>query len=128
MFLEQPRDPGATYVVRNATNGSIIAEHAETAFTRAARNRGLLGRDHLPDGHALLIAPCTSIHTWFMRFPIDVIFTKRNGKVVKTRSAIAPWRLSIALGAYAVVELPVGSIARAGVKVGDRLEIESNKA
>ena len=126
MFLEDPRKESLTYTVRNAANGAIVARIAEAAFTRAARNRGLLGRDSLPPGHALLIAPCTSIHTWFMRFPIDVIFVKRDGRVVKTRAAVPPWRLVVALGAYAVVELPAGAIQQAGVSPQDRLELESN--
>jgi uncharacterized membrane protein (UPF0127 family) len=122
MFLEQPRETNITYTVRNTANGSIVAAFTEAAFSRASRNRGLLGRKSLPAGHALLIAPCTSIHTWFMRFPIDVIFVKRDGRVVKSRSAVPPWRIIIALGAYAVVELPAGAIAQSGVKVHDRLE------
>jgi uncharacterized protein len=126
MFLEQPRKTDTTYTVRNTANGSIVAAFTEGAFSRASRNRGLLGRHSLPPGHALLIAPCTSIHTWFMRFPIDVIFVKRDGRVVKSRSAVPPWRIIIALGAYAVVELPAGVIAQAGVKVHDRLELEPN--
>lgn len=126
MFLEQPRKTSATYTIRNTANGSIVAAFTEAAFSRASRNRGLLGRNNLPPGHALLIAPCTSIHTWFMRFPIDVIFVKRDGRVVKIRSAVPPWRFVVALGAYAVVELPTGAIAQAGVKVHDRLELEPN--
>jgi uncharacterized membrane protein (UPF0127 family) len=126
MFLEQPRKENLTYTVRNTATGAIVATVAEAAFTRATRNRGLLGRDALPPGHALLIAPCTSIHTWFMRFPIDVIFVRRDGRVVKTRAAVPPWRLVVALGAYAVVELPAGAIQQAGVSPQDRLELEPN--
>jgi hypothetical protein len=128
MFLEQPRTTNGTYTIRNRSNGSIVAAFAEAAFSREARNRGLLGRDGLPPGHALLIAPCTSIHTWFMRFPIDVIFVKRDGRVVKIRAAVPPWRFVIALGAYAVVELPAGAIAQAAVTLQDHLELEANGA
>lgn len=106
----------------------MIAEHTEAAFTRADRKRGLLGRDDLAPGHALLIAPCWSIHTWFMRFPIDAIFVTRNGTVVKAGRAIQPWRMVIAWGAYATVELPIGSIERSAVKVGDRLELRDSVA
>lgn len=128
MFLEQPHKTNVTSTIRNTSNGSIVAAVTETAFSRQSRNRGLLGRDSLPPGHALLIAPCTSIHTWFMRFAIDVIFVKRDGRVVKIRSAVPPWRFVIALGAYAVVELPAGAIAQAGVKLHDRLELEPDAA
>ena len=124
MFLEKGQDPldGA---LRNTSNARVVAATVELALTRAARRRGLLGRDRLDSGHAMVIAPCSSIHTWFMRFPIDVIFVTRDGRVVKTRSAMPAWRLAMALGAYAAIELPAGAIERSAVKVGDRLELES---
>jgi uncharacterized membrane protein (UPF0127 family) len=124
MFLERPRELGpGTLTLRNATNARVIATHTEAALTRGDRRRGLLGRDSLPPGHAMLIAPCTSVHTWFMRFTIDVIFVKRDGSVVKTCRAVRPWRMAMGWGAYATVELPVGSIEAADVKAGDQLEL-----
>lgn len=127
MFLEQPRELGsAPYMLANAADGRVIAEHTEPAFARADRRRGLLGRDHLAPGHAMLIAPCSSIHTWFMRFPIDAIFVTRDGLVVKLRGAIEPWRMVIAWGAYAVIEMPVGSIERSAINVNDRLELRGS--
>jgi uncharacterized membrane protein (UPF0127 family) len=124
MFLDQPRKlTSATVTLLNAANARVIAGHTEAAFTRGDRRRGLLGRDSLPPGHAMLIAPCSSVHTWFMRFTIDVIFVKRDGLVVKTCRAVPPWRLAMGWGAYATVELPVGSIEAGDVKVGDRLEL-----
>ena len=124
MFLEKGRGtPSTACALRNASNARIVAGTVELATTRAARRRGLLGRDGLAPGHALLIAPCSSIHTWFMQFPIDVMFARRDGVVVKTYAAIPAWRMAFAWGAYAVVEFPAGAIARAGVKPGDRLEL-----
>jgi uncharacterized protein len=123
MFLEKGRDIAGARVLRDAASGQVLAGTVELATTRAARRKGLLGRDALARDHALLIAPCYSIHTWFMRFPIDVIFVARDGRVVKTRSAIGPWRMAMALGAYAVVELAAGAIARSPIKTGDRLEL-----
>ena len=101
----------------------MVAGTVELAITRATRRRGLLGRDGLPSGHALLIAPCSSIHTWFMRFPIDVIFVTRDGLVLKTRAAIPAWKMAFGWAAYATVELPAGAVAQAGVAAGDRLEL-----
>jgi uncharacterized membrane protein (UPF0127 family) len=126
MFLEKGRPilPNRLGALRNTSNGHLIADAVELATTRAARRRGLLGRDRLDPGHALIIAPCSSIHTWFMRFPIDVIFVRRNGTVVKTRAAIPAWRMAFGGGAYAVVELPAGAAAQAGVKAGDLLNLE----
>jgi hypothetical protein len=83
---------------------------------------GLLGRKELPEGHGLWIRPCKSIHTFFMRFPIDVAYVSSDGSVVKTCSRLRPFRLSMGgRGAHSVLELPAGSLERAGLKVGDRL-------
>jgi uncharacterized protein len=126
MFLEKGRArpaAGGAYELRNTSNAHVVAADLELALTRTARRRGLLGRDGLEPGHAMLIAPCSSIHTWFMRFPIDVIFVARDGRVVKSRAAMPPWRLAAAPRAYAVVELPAGTLAKVNVATGDRLEL-----
>ena len=117
MFLEKGRALPSNGIgaLHTATSPRVVASSVELAVTRATRRRGLLGRDSLPQGHGLLIAPCTSIHTWFMRFPIDVIFVKRNGIVLQTRAAIPAWKMAFCWGAYAVVELPAGAVAEAGV-------------
>jgi uncharacterized protein len=124
MFLERGRDfPRETCTLRHPGTGQVLAARAEIALTRADRNRGLLGRDHLPAGDGLVLAPCFSIHTAFMRFPIDVIFVTRDGRVVKTCPAVPAWRMKVGWGAYAVVELPAGSMEQARLKVGDMLEL-----
>ena len=124
MFLERGRDfSRETYTLRHLGAGQVLAARAEIALTRADRNRGLLGRDHLPAGDGLVLAPCFSIHTAFMRFPIDVIFVKRDGRVVKTCAAVPAWRMRVGWGAYAVVELPAGTMKLTPVKVGDTLEL-----
>jgi hypothetical protein len=74
---------------------------------------------------ALVIAPCSAIHTFAMRFPIDVIFAARDGRVLKTREAFPPGRMSVSLGAFAVIEMAAGEIARAGIRKGDRLVVEA---
>jgi len=124
MFLEKGRAlPSGKMGVLHHSSGGVVAHTVELAVTSPTRRRGLLGRDGLAPGHALLIAPCSSIHTWFMRFPIDVIFVTRDGGVVKTRSAIPAWRMSAGWGAFAVVEMAAGSLATAGVRRGDRLDL-----
>jgi len=124
MFLEKGRAlPSSMGTLRNASSPRVVAGTVELAVTSAARRRGLLGRDGLAPGHALLIAPCSSIHTWFMRFPIDVIFVRRDGLVLKTRAAMPAWKMAFGWRAYAVVELPAGTMAEASVSVGDRLEL-----
>jgi uncharacterized protein len=83
--------------------------------------RGLLGRDGLESGEGLLLKPCGSVHTFFMRFPIDVVFLDRELAVVAVSAEVAPWRTARARGAKAVLELPAGEAARRGIAVGERL-------
>ena len=105
----------------NARTGAIVADHLLTAFDSASRRQGLLGRDSLPGGHALIIAPSNAVHTFFMRFPIDIVFVRRDGRVIKVRSAVVPRRLAAAIRGFAVVELPAGTLARSGTEPGDML-------
>ena len=109
--------------------GADIATAVTLADTRASRRRGLLGRDGMNEGEALMLSPCTAIHTFFMRFAIDVIFVDRDSRVVRTVSRMRPWRIAIAWRARSVIELPAGwldSLARRGpaghaVNVGDQV-------
>jgi hypothetical protein len=83
--------------------------------------RGLLGRDELEQGEGLLLRPASSIHTFFMRFPIDAVFLDRELAVVGIEDSITPWRAASQRGAKAVLELPAGESSRRGLAVGDRL-------
>jgi uncharacterized membrane protein (UPF0127 family) len=87
----------------------------------ASRRKGLLGRTSIDD-EALVLAPCSAVHTWFMRFPIDVLFVDRGGVVRKCVANVRPWRIAGAWRAFAAIELPAGTIARAGVARGSRIE------
>jgi uncharacterized membrane protein (UPF0127 family) len=100
-----------------------LATTIETAFDSASRKQGLLGRDGLADNAALVIAPCSAVHTFAMRFPIDVVFARRDGRIIKMRQAMAVSRISAAIGAFAVIEMAAGTIARSGIRVGDRLAV-----
>lgn len=111
------------HVIINARNGRVLADHVMTAFDSRSRRTGLLHRDSMPEGSALVIAPSNAIHTFFMRFAIDVVFAAKDGRVLKTRSAMPAWRVAAALKAFAVVELPSGTLARADLKAGDELAI-----
>ncbi len=109
--------------------GADIATAVTVADTRASRRRGLLGRDGMDEGEALMLSPCIAIHTFFMRFAIDVIFVDRDSRVVRTVSRMRPWRMAIAWRAHSVIELPAGwleTLARRGpagqaVHVGDQV-------
>jgi uncharacterized protein len=113
----------AVHVLRNTRTGAVVAAKLETAFDSKTRNRGLLGRDGLDEESALILAPCNSIHTFFMRFPIDVAFVARNGRVAKTAACVRPWRISLSLTAFATIEFAAGTFERVDLHRGDTLEI-----
>ena len=107
----------------NGRTGVVLADRLIPAFDSATRRTGLLQHGELPEGSAMIIAPSNAIHTFFMKFPIDVAFIGRNGVVRKIRTAVAPWRVSAALRAYAVIELRAGALGRANTLIGDTLVI-----
>jgi uncharacterized membrane protein (UPF0127 family) len=112
-------------LVRNASKGGVLlGDRIEEADGSAARRKGLMGRDALADGGGLWIAPCEAVHTFFMRFPIDVLFLDQQRKVVKVRQNLARNRISGSLRAHSVLELPAGTAARTGTETGDRLDFE----
>lgn len=105
--------------------GAVVAQRVERAVSLRARLLGLLGRASLPEGEALVIEPCTSIHTFFMRFAIDAAFLARDGRVLRAIKAMPPFRATrIYPSAALVVELPAGTLHRAQVAEGDALAFE----
>ena len=109
--------------MRNTNGRGIVAGELEIADTAWRRFKGLLGRDGLPDGGGLLITPCNSIHMFFMRFPIDVVWLDGQNAVLKTVDRLKPWRVSFCLSASKVVELPPGRLESVKVAPGDVLEM-----
>jgi uncharacterized membrane protein (UPF0127 family) len=110
----------------NQRTGVCIATAVERAVTRAARRRGLLGRDGLAASCALMLEPCPAVHTAFMRFAIDVVFLDREGYAVKIVRDLAPWRIAVAARAHSVVEMAAGSLAHLDLVTGDRLFLSSD--
>jgi uncharacterized membrane protein (UPF0127 family) len=108
-----------SYILQNSRTGLVLAGEIEPAFDSKSRNRGLLGRVGLDEGSALILAPCSSVHTFFMHFAIDVIFVKKDGRVVKVYPALPAWRVAFALGAFAAIELPAGAAAGSDTRPGD---------
>ncbi len=121
-LLQRPK--GCRLVcTRSAT---LLADHVLPALDRATRNTGLLKHTSLPRGHAMIIAPCSAVHTFFMKFAIDLIFVAKDGRVLKIRRHVPAWRVSARLGAFAVIELPAGTLDDAArCETGDRLELVS---
>jgi uncharacterized protein len=106
----------------NLTRQAVLAHYVEAADHSAARRKGLLGRDVLPGGEGLWIVPCESVHTFFMKFPIDLVYLDRNKKVKKVRSSVPPWRVSACLSAHSIIELASGTIKMTQTQPGDALE------
>ena len=104
--------------------GPVVCERGQLALSALSRTKGLLGRRGLEPDDGLWIQPTSSIHMWFMRFAIDVVWADADGRVLKLVENLKPWRLSFCRGAKVALELPVGAIARSGVKPGDHLVIE----
>lgn len=114
--------------IRNLTRQTEIASCAEIADSAATRNKGLLGRTGLPPGGGLWIVPCESVHTFFMKFPLDLIYLDRNKRVKKVRGNVGPWRLSACLSAHSIIELPAGTLKKTQTERGDQLEFAPRDA
>lgn len=123
-FLEPLLQAGAPkYRLIHEPTGQPIATELELAAESRTRNRGLLGRAGLSAGSALILAPCNAVHTFFMRFSIDLVFVNRAGVVLKTRRGVKPWRISLCLGAFATVEMAAGALDVVEIEQGDRLTL-----
>lgn len=109
--------------VIDRTGGACVAT-ALVADTALTRMKGLLGRSELTAGDGLVLDPCASIHTCFMRFPIDVAFIRRDGTIVRQVESLLPFRLAWAPGSALAVELPAGTLRTHGVRAGHCLELE----
>ena len=110
------------YQVANRTRGTVLAEYLEVADRGSQRSKGLLGRTQLDSGQGLWIVPCESVHTFFMKFPIDLVYLDRKNNVRKVRSTVMPWRISACLSAHSIIELPAGTIHKTSTRIGDVLE------
>lgn len=117
------RNPSGAFRLVNERTGEVVAQQLLAAFDSKTRRTGLLGHGSLPAGTAMIIAPTNAIHTFFMKFPIDVLFVTKAGVVVKRRDALSPWRMSGAWRAHAVIELAAGALQRCPVRAGDRLNV-----
>jgi len=105
------------------SKGRVLADRAEIADTIAKRNTGLLKHLKLDPGEGLLIRT-QAVHTFRMKFPIDVLFLSRQRKVLKIRANMVRGRISMSLLAHSVLELPAGTCAETGTLPGDQLVFE----
>jgi uncharacterized membrane protein (UPF0127 family) len=117
------RSGGSSLALTNTRHNRIVARTLLTAFDSKSRRQGLLRHDFLPEDSALIIAPSNAIHTFFMRFVIDVAFVAKDGRVVKLRRDMPPRRIAAAWRAFAVIELAAGALTRTDTRPGDTLQI-----
>ena len=110
--------------VRNLTKGTNVADRAVIADTSQKRRTGLLKHPGLTAGEGLWIVPCEGIHTFAMKFAIDVLFLDKKRKVLKIRANMGKRRMSLSLFAHSVLELPAGQAAATNTQPGDQLELE----
>jgi uncharacterized membrane protein (UPF0127 family) len=89
------------------------------------RFRGLMGKKKLPAGEGILLRPCASVHTMFMRFPVDVVFCDRDLRVLSVAPEVPKWRMRSQRGAKVAVELAAGEAGRRGVTAGVQLRLAS---
>jgi uncharacterized protein len=109
-------------------DGRIVCGALAVADSARSRMRGLLGRDSLGEHEGLLLRPAGSIHTAFMRFPIDAVFLDADLRVLRVEANLRPWRIAAQRGARAVVELPAGAAESRGLAVGLTLELGEDAA
>jgi len=109
----------------NKTRNHIVAQEVSEARSFVKRFKGLMGQSGLPVGSALHILPCSSIHSFFMRFPIDVVFLDKEGKVLHMLHAFPPWRVGpFVRGARSVLELRAGTLRFLETQEGDKIVFE----
>lgn len=113
--------PGPVRITR--AGGTAVSDRCHVAASPLRRLRGLLGGPALREGEGLLLVPCASVHTLFLRSLIDVVFLDRDGKVLRVVPRLRPWRAAACRGARSVLELPPGTCDRTGVAPRERLLI-----
>ncbi len=114
----------------NRTRQSYLATRLRVAGTHWSRLRGLMGigPETFPAGDGLWIVPSRGVHSFAMRFPIDIIYLDREKVVVYAKANLRPWRVApVNMKASSVLELPNNTLHSTGTLVGDRVEIEMGK-
>ena len=122
-FATQRSDaPDRQLQALNRTRGTLLATRLEVASSGKSRRKGLLGRAGLGSGEGMWILPCESVHTFFMQFPIDLVYLDRKNRVRKLCNSVPAWRISVCLSAHSILELPAGAIRSSRTQPGDMLE------
>jgi uncharacterized protein len=111
-------------LIRNRDRNTVLATEADVADDSKKRRTGLLKHSNLAAGEGLWIVPCEAVHTFGMKFAIDVLYLNKQKKVLKIKHSMGRGRMSFCLRAHSVLELPSGHAAAMETQVGDQLEFE----
>ena len=125
--MERPRTKSCIYDqdrIRNRSKQVVLGDSITVADTAAERRTGLLRHTGLAPGEGLWIVPYEAVHTFRMKFPIDVIFIDRNKRVTKIVPNMKRSRMAMSWRGRSVIELAAGAAEKTGTEVGDQLEIE----
>ena len=114
----------AEYVRIELESGDVVCDRCLMATNSTLRLRGLLGKKELPAGEGILLRPCASVHTMFMRFAIDVVFCDGDLRVLAVAPEVSKWRMRSQRGAKVAIELAAGEAAGRGLAAGDQLRLE----
>jgi len=107
----------------NMRRSATLARHEDVADSFWSRGKGLIGRRRALEDYGLVIRPCNAIHTYFLSYPIDVLYLDRQSRVLRILPALQPWRIGpIVWRSKTVVELPAGTAAQTGTMIGDVIE------
>ena len=118
------KSPVSPHTLVNTRTGQVIAANPAAAVDSATRRTGLLKHDSMPDGFALIIAPCNAVHTFGMRFAIDLLFVSRDGTVLKICHAVPRRRIALSWRAFATIELAAG-VVDGTTHVGDQVVLRA---
>lgn len=113
--------------ITNTDNNKVVGNQIYLANTMLSRFIGLMSKKELKEEEGLLLTPCNSVHMMFMKFPLDIVFLNRKNQVIFMIENLKPWRISpVILRAQSVLELPIGTIAKAELKRDHTLKIDYN--
>ncbi|MDD5069542.1 MAG: DUF192 domain-containing protein [Candidatus Omnitrophica bacterium] len=109
------------YKIYTVKDDKLLIEKALVARTFFQRFLGLIPRKGIASDEALIFYNAVSIHMFFMRFPIDVVFLDPEDKIIKIVTGLKPWRLANCFPAKVTIEMRAGKAEESGLVVGDKL-------
>lgn len=113
--------------IQRQSDASVLFKQAKITQTAWERLRGLLAHPSLDGNEALLIAPCSSVHMFGMRYALDIAYLNKTGKVIKIVPSLRPMAISMCFGAASTLEMPVNSLSKHNIQKGDVLIWEKNQ-